>query len=78
MKFIIVIIISIILFGCANDLPEKKHQFTVSMKTGTGFDAVFSNIKCDSFQMISKTHIYLWIDGVKQNAIADRISINTN
>ena len=81
MKQFIIIFITILLFGCSNTnncAPKKQYKIRVSLSSGTGWDSGFSEINCDSAQMISKEEAFVWIDGHKSRIIADKILIQTN
>jgi len=79
MKYIIITSF-IILIGCgqSKEIEFKQYPFIVYQDNGTGFASSTTLLKCDSFQFISGSEIYVYIDGTKMKVIADQIRVRTN
>lgn len=80
MKTLISFILLTLLCSCCNSsnkVVEKQYKFHVSTTSGTGWNAGYAYVNCDSVQMISAREAIVWIDGSKSKIIANRILIQT-
>lgn len=48
------------------------REFNMRVCSGKDFTYTETWIKCDSFQMISQTEAFIWVDGKKMRILGDR------
>lgn len=62
-KIIFLFTICLFLISC------ETRQFNIRVCSGTGLNYTETWIQCDSFQMVTLTEAYIWVDGKKMKVI---------
>ena len=52
---------------------RSEREMYVWLKYDAGVEYSSTKIYCDSVQMVTKSEAYIFIDGVKQRIVADRV-----
>lgn len=65
-NFFFLVISFIFLTSCDN------RKFNMRVCSGDGIAFTETWVKCDSFQMVSNTEAYIWVDGAKMRIFGDR------
>lgn len=79
MKKVILIFFSLVLLACENTTEREqfyKKKFSVLMSNDRGWSG--SELECDSFNMVSKTEIIVWIDKTKSTIHSGELRVVTN
>jgi hypothetical protein len=79
MKKIVLLVISITLLSCENTTEREqfhKKKFSILMSNDKGWSG--SELECDSFNMISKTQVNVWIDSSKSTVYSNELRVVTN
>ena len=63
------------LFSCSIQTQEEGNNEPEKWQIKCYYDNNWSwtTVKCDSFQMMSKTEAYVWVDGRKTKIIAEEL-----
>lgn len=65
------------LFSCSTQTQEEvnnepeKYKWQIRCYYDNNWS--WTTVKCDSFQMVSKTEAYVWVDGRKTKIIAEEL-----
>lgn len=64
-------LLALVFLASCRQASERK--MFVWLKYDNGLDYSETKIYCDSVQMVTKSEAYIFIDGVKQRIVADRV-----
>jgi len=67
MKYIFLLIITF-LISCG----QSNRKCTLIVRNGSGWEMFYTEVKCDSFHMISSKEANFYIDGQKMNIKCDK------
>jgi len=64
------------LYSCTtqtNENTKNEPEYRWQIKCYYDNNFSWTTVKCDSFQMVSKTEAYVWVDGRKTKIIAEEL-----
>ena len=79
--FLCTLLVIVIFQSCDGNIhfsTKDKKKFTVVAEYGSGWEYRVNYIQVDSLNIENIRSATLWIDGIKINVIADRISFYSN